>query len=76
MKIRLIDIDDESHVLAAEVIARRLHVVTIRHTVQQPRMFRAGKHWERRFDVRSGLDLGDHPAFRIHPDDLGKLSHE
>ena len=72
--IRLIDIDDGTNMVYAEVVSQRLHRVTLRHTWRHGRPFKPAKFWDGNFDIRSGLPLDDRGAFKIHPDDLHKVN--
>lgn len=73
MQVRLVESGDSSHVLKATVVSKRLNVVTLKHVWRQGAPFCPERFWTSRFDVRTGLDLGDQGAFRVHPDDLPRL---
>ena len=73
LRIRLVDLDDDTHVLEAQLLKRRGNIVTVKYVYSSGRPFRPEQSWTRRFDKQTGLDVGEQAGFKVHPDDVGLL---
>jgi len=69
-EVRLVDLDDTTHVLKGVVVKRTAKVVTVKHVVSVAFPFKPEVSWTQRFDAATGKQMGDHPAFKIHSEDL------
>ena len=70
MTVRLVDLDDDNHVLEGVVVKRAKGVVTVKRIVSAARPFKTEESWTLNFDAVTGLPKGDRAAFKIHPEDL------
>jgi len=75
--VRLVDLDDSSHVLRGEVIQRGGKTATVRHHLWRPGRpplgARGNGYWDGRFDAVTGLPLYERAAWRVHDDDVWML---
>lgn len=76
-QVRLVDLDDPTHVVHAEVVGRHGKVATVRHNLWRPGTWPVGArgkgYWEGKFDAQTGMPLYDRAAFRVHEDDVWML---